>query len=91
MHTPIKPIPVVIYITRAMAVQTSAARVITTQGAHRQTNAINFIDGLDGLAAGTASISSLSLLFISIFWSDYQLIFLKLVLYIEEMEYCHPL
>ncbi|MBE5812754.1 MAG: undecaprenyl/decaprenyl-phosphate alpha-N-acetylglucosaminyl 1-phosphate transferase [Clostridiales bacterium] len=44
------------------------------------TNAINFIDGLDGLAAGTASISSLSLLFISIFWSDYELIFLTAAL-----------
>jgi UDP-GlcNAc:undecaprenyl-phosphate GlcNAc-1-phosphate transferase len=44
------------------------------------TNAINFIDGLDGLAAGTASISSLSLLFISIFWGDYQAIFLTAAL-----------
>ena len=34
------------------------------------TNAVNLTDGLDGLAAGTASISSLALLFISIFWSD---------------------
>jgi len=44
------------------------------------TNAINFIDGLDGLAAGTASISSLALLFISILWSDTQLIFLTAAL-----------
>lgn len=44
------------------------------------TNAINFIDGLDGLAAGTASISALALLFISVFLGNLETVILTAAL-----------